>query len=119
MKKLNLTLLTTLTLLTFSACSSKPIHAPSQNKALNSVTSSTAQKEKDGAMQQSLDKWLNDEWTPIVEKDEIIKEKYKDEKRDFTLQEYVDKSEVYIRDTNSSYENSHSQKMKSMPVIGN
>ena len=41
-----------------------------------------------------------------------------DKNRSFTLQEYVDKAAVYAKEHNSSTENSHSEKMKSMPVIG-
>jgi len=113
-----LTTLISLTITTFllNACSASKTVTPSQNSALNSVTSS--HKQKSGAMQESLDNWLEKEWTPTVEKDEKIKEKYKAKERDFTLQEYVDKSEVYIRDNNSTYENSHSKKISSMPVIG-
>ncbi len=121
MKKLNTIIITILTLLTFSACSQKTSVAPSQNKALNSVTNSTAQKESNGVMQKSLDKWLKDEWTPTVEKDETIKAKNQDKTRDFTLQEYVDKSGVYIKEKESEGKTtqSHVEKMKSMPVIGN
>jgi hypothetical protein len=105
-----------LTALTLGACSSGKVVNPSQNSALNSVSSS--QKEKKGAMQESLDNWLNKEWTPIIEKDEVIKEKYSDEKRDFTLQEYVEKSEIYMKESNATTKNSHVDKINAMPVIG-
>ena len=121
MKNITLTALTVLTIVGMSACGSKELGSPSQNSALNSVTTS-GKNTKSAGMQKSLDSWLEKEWTPTVEKDKEIQKKYKDEDRDFTLQEYVDKSEAYLKDKNSTKynaENSHSQKMKSMPVIGN
>ncbi len=117
MNKLTLLTITTLSILSLTSCNSANGVNPSQNKALNSVTQAT-NKEEDGAIQKSLDNWLKNEWTPIVEKDEAIKEKNKDKSRDFTLQEYVDKSELYIKEHNSSIKNSHSEMMKSMPIIG-
>jgi len=121
MKKSHLIIIAMLTLLSISACSTTKVGNPSQNDALNSVTESGKNK-KSGAMQGSVDSWLKDEWTPSVEKDKEIQKKYKDKNRDFTLQEYVDKSEVYVKDKEVkeyNKENSHSEKMKSMPVIGN
>ncbi|WP_321777581.1 hypothetical protein [Sulfurimonas sp.] len=120
MKNLNITIITTFIILTFNACSPKTDVAPSQNEALNSITSSTVQKKNDGAMQKSLDKWLNDEWTPKTQKDKNIKAKDADKTRDFTLQEYVDKSEVYMKESKSNTKDteSHSKKMESIPVIG-
>ena len=121
MKRLNMIIVTTLALLSMSACSTTEVGNPSQNDALNSVTTS-GKNQKTGAIQNSLNNWLKDDWTPSIEKDEEIQKKYKDKNRDFTLQEYVDKSEVYVKDKNTTLyneENSHSEKMKSMPVIGN
>jgi len=121
MKKLNILIIAALTTLSTTGCTTTKVGNPSQNSALNSVTSS-GKNQKSGAMQNSLDSWLKDDWTPSVEKDEKIKAKYQDENRDFTLQEYVDKSEAYVKDKNTTTynkENSHSERMKSMPVIGN
>ena len=114
----NLTIFTIFAITAFflNSCSSTQVGNPSQNSSLNSVTSS--HKEKSGGMQESLDGWLEKEWTPSVEKDKEIKEKYSDKNRDFTLQEYAEKSTVYMKDNNSSNKNSHSQKISSMPVIG-
>lgn len=119
MKNLNIILIAILSLLSLTACSStKSDVNPSQNEALNSVTKSNVQKKKDASMQKSLDAWLKNEWTPTVEKDELIKTKNQDETRDFKLQEYVDKSEVYMRESNSTTQDSHYKRMESMPVIG-
>ncbi len=113
----NLTFLSILfsTAFFLNSCSSSKAN-PSQNNALNTITSS--HKAKSGAMQDSLDDWLKREWTPTIEKNQKIKEKNLNKSRDFTLQEYVDKSVIYIQDTNKSYENSHSKRINSMPVIG-
>lgn len=118
MKNLLTITLTTITLISLSACSSKDIANPSQNEELNSVSVSSAQKEKDGMMQTSLDKWLKDDWTPTIEKSEKIKEIEKDKGRDFTLQEYVDKAEVYQEEKRPSTTKSHVKEMNSLPVIG-
>ena len=116
MKNLTKSILLAISAFILNSCSSSNVVNPSQNNALNSVTSS--HKEKSGAMQKSLDNWLEEEWTPTVEKDKEVKEKYSDKSRDFTIQEYVDKSTIYIKDNNNSYESSHSKKISSMPVIG-
>jgi len=118
MKNLNLLSLSIITLIILSSCSSNAGIAPSQNKSLNRTTISTAGQESEDTIQKSLDKWLKNDWTPTVEKNETIKTNNKDKSRDFTIQEYVDKSEIYIDKSDSNYENSHSQKMNSMPVIG-
>lgn len=91
--------------------------APTQNKVLNSV-SPTNQEKKDGAMQKSLDTWLEKEWTPTVEQNETIKKMNEDKNRNFTLQEYVDKAGAYIKNKPKSDEPSMKEKMDTMPVIG-
>ncbi|WP_415397589.1 hypothetical protein [Sulfurimonas sp. CS5] len=118
MKNLKITIIATISILSLSSCSSNTTVAPSQNESLNSVTNSTAEKNNKGSMQKSLDSWLKDEWTPKVEKDEDIKAKNQDKERDFKLQEYIDKSEVYMKESNSTTQDSHYKKMESMPVIG-
>jgi len=62
-------------MLLLSACGSSPAVAPSQNSALNSITDSNG-KEKSGYMQQGLDSWLEDDWTPTVEQNKEIRTKY-------------------------------------------
>ncbi len=117
MNKLALLTITTFSILSLTSCNSSNDVSPSQNKALNGVTQATTYKE-DGAMQKSLDNWLNKEWTPTVEKDEKIKKINKDKNRNFTLQEYVDKAAVYSKEDNSSTGRSHLKEMNSLPVIG-
>lgn len=109
--------ITTFSLLFFTSCSSSNEVSPSQNKALKSVTQATTAKE-DGAMQKSLDSWLNKEWTPRVEKDATIKKVNEDKERNFTIQEYIDKAVVFSREDNSSTGKSHKEEMNSLPVIG-
>jgi len=48
----------------------------------------------------------------------ILQEKYKEEDRDFTLQEYVDKMIIYNSTHISDEKSSHLNKINSMPVIG-
>lgn len=58
-------IMTILTITLFSACSKVNGVNPSQNEALNSVA---GKKEKEsGYMQQTLDKWFKEEWSPAVE----------------------------------------------------
>ena len=104
-----------LTLLT--ACSQQKSTPPSQNAALNSITKSSANTSK-GSMQNSLTKWIEDEWTPTVEKNETIQKVNDDKKRNFTLQEYVDKMEVYSKESKKTQKSSHTEKLNSLPVIG-
>jgi hypothetical protein len=104
--------------LSISACSTAQSPTPSKNEALLSVTSGK-EKKKEGAMQKALDNWLEKEWTPTVEKDEEIKKVNEDEKRAFTLQEYVDKAEVYSDSKAKDKEStSHAEEMNRLPGIG-
>lgn len=47
-----------------------------------------------------------------------VQEKYQEEDRHFTLQEYVDKLEVYNNTHITNEKDSHYHKINSMPVIG-
>ena len=53
-----------------------------------------------------------------VKKQKEVQSKYKEEDRPFTLQEYVDKMSVYNATHSTDEENSHTNKLSSMPVIG-
>jgi hypothetical protein len=131
-----------LTLSFLTGCTSTPTSTPSQNSALNSISKSNAAKEKKGIMQESLDGWLQNDWTPTVEKNEKIQKKYMTEKEEvnsktiktsqkeqktrytekedkpFTLQEYVDKAEAYMEEKPNNYNESNVKKLDSLPVIG-
>lgn len=91
-------------------------------------------------MQNSLDNWLKDEWTPTVEQDSNIQKKYmkeevvvegetnttksqevkytEDKERAFTLQEYVDKAVAYQKAKPNDENSSHVKQMESLPAIG-
>jgi len=138
MKNSTKIILTTFSLVLLSGCEGSKPSAPSQNKALDAV-SPTHKTAKKGAMQNSLDSWLKDEWTPTVEKDKKIQEKYMTKKkpklvtnsdrnstnkgytenkeRSFTLQEYVDKAAVYM-DAQGQSSESNVEKLDTMPGIG-
>ena len=141
MKQLIIISQTLITLSFLSGCGTTPATPPSQNSALNSISKSNASKEKKGIMQESLDSWLKDDWTPTVSKDKNIQEKYhhksdtieqnkekntvsqtgdkkEEEESPFTLQEYVDKAEAYMKAKPNDYENSNVKKLESLPVIG-
>ena len=100
-----------------TSCSKVDGANPSQNRALSSV-SGKEEKEKSGYLQEALNNWTKNDWTPAVEKNEDIKMKNENESRNFTLQEYVDKIEVYNKEQNSTHTESHKKKISSMPVIG-
>jgi len=116
---------TTLILASFlvlPSCSTATKSYPSQNSDLSKYTSGT---QKSGPMQKRLDKWLKNDWEPRVNADKEIQKKYpqteknsvKKSERSFTLQEYVDKSGVYIKNTPDT-NNSHAKRVESLPVIG-
>ena len=76
------------------------------------------QKKKSGSAQKALDTWLQDSWTPTIEKDKKIKEVNSNKDREFKLQEYIDKIGIYLKENNSSTEESHLKRLNAMPVIG-
>jgi hypothetical protein len=110
----------TSTLIIFTACQKVDGVNPSQNKALNAI--SGKKEKKSGYMQNALNNWINNEWTPAVEKDETIKEQNKNESRSFTIQEYVDKASLYSKEKkiqkDSTPNESHFKKINNMPIIG-
>ena len=131
----------TLTLLGSSliiGCSALSSSAPSQNGALNSISSSNG-KAKDGLMQGMMNSWFKNDWTPTISQDKNIQKKYmrkdgstkvvykdgreevhyveKDDKP-FTLQEYVEKAVAYRKAHPNDYEHSNVKKLESMPIIG-
>lgn len=112
-------LITILSLTLFIGCVSKPLVAPSQNKALNSISKSNAGKKKSYYMQKETDAFLDKEWKETVGKDKEIQKKYTDkEDRNFTIQEYVDKAEVYNKKKPTNTTTSNVSKLESLPVIG-
>jgi hypothetical protein len=130
----------TLTLLGSSlitGCSALSSSSPAHNEGLNSISSSG--KTNTGHMQELMDSWFSNDWTPTISKDKEIQKKYmrkdgstktvykdgreevhyveKDDKP-FTLQEYVDKASAYRKANPNDYENSNVKKLESMPIIG-
>ena len=129
MKHQIITLHSLLIIIFLSGCTNSSQNiTPSQNSALNSISKSNAGTEKKGAMQKSLDSWLQEDWTPTVSKDKEIQKKYMQEEkskhfvdkkeRNFTLQEYVDKASAYMKAKPNDYNSSNVHKLKSLPVIG-
>jgi 16S rRNA C967 or C1407 C5-methylase (RsmB/RsmF family) len=162
MKQLNLIITSTVTVVLLLGCGNSTGVAPSQNSALNSISPTKAKS--NGYIQEGLDSWLEEDWTPTVEKNEEVRTKYMEkveieapkevtatqittkkeleenssqklsqknsleiqkevkyvEKKDKypTLQEYLDKADAYFEAQERDLENSHIEKMKKMPVIG-
>lgn len=83
-----------------TACSSQKPTVRSQNSPIDNITSAT-KTHKEGVMQRKLDNWLENDWTPTIEKNTTMQKINKDKKRDFTLQEYVDKVNAYIKEKDS------------------
>jgi len=124
MKQLTITANILFLTLLLTACAPDTEVTPSQNSALNSISNSNAHS-KNGAMQQSLNSWLKNEWEPTVKEDKKIQKKYMKkektfvEKEDsFTLQEYVDKAAVYMKAHPNDYNSSNVHKLESLPAIG-
>lgn len=124
-------------ILIFGGCSTANQPSPSQNPALNSVSKSTAAKEKKGLMQESLDSWIHDDWeknTKDFEEKKSVHEKKQEQKtvkqqeksirqrRDSSekgfLQHYVDKAVYYNEKTKKETSPSHVEELNSLPAIG-
>jgi len=67
-------ILITSALILLTACHKIDGVNPAQNKALNTI-SGIKEKKQSGYMQQALDNWIKNDWTPTVEKNEKIKRK--------------------------------------------
>ncbi|MDQ7068523.1 MAG: hypothetical protein Q9M40_11395 [Sulfurimonas sp.] len=105
--------------MTLIGCSTQTLQTPSENKALNSISKSNAKKKNSYYMQNATDSFLKNEWKEKVLEDKEIKEKYPEkENHPFTLQEYVDKVEVYSGKADANKSRSNVSKLQSMPVIG-
>ena len=116
----------------FTACHPEEEIQPSQNQVLNSISKSSAKTDK-GSMQNTLDNWLAQEWTPTISQNKDIQKKYmkkvidektgkeklvEDKNRNFTLQEFVDKRVAYNKVHPTDENGSNVHKLELMPVIG-
>ena len=105
--------------------------SPSQNKALNSISNSNADRGKNGYMQRSIDKIQKEDKSTKKTKesidnetkqkeitDSVKKEKIREKKSEdkYTLQYYFDKTATYLNSKEKT--TSHKEKMDKMPVIG-
>ncbi len=122
-----------LSLVNLLGCAPSNGVAPSQNDALNSISSSSSKKKNDYFLQKQVDTYIDDELTPTVSQDKEIQEKYMQKKVDkesgevtyedkkgksFTLQEMVDKITANRKVHPADHNNSNVHKLESMPVIG-
>jgi hypothetical protein len=135
MKQLIMKYSISLSLVIFTACSTTSDISPSDNTALNNISSSNAKNNK-GSLQGLLDNFIKDDWEPTIAQDSEIQKKYMKEVKDrnttksdkvyvekedkpFTLQEYADKRAAYVKAHPSDHNNSNVHKLEMMPVIGN
>lgn len=120
-----------------SNADSTPV-APSQNKALNSISPSTTasdEHEEHRYMQKNTNAWIENEWEPLTEGNTTTTKEdnlttvpennmtSSDDINSTGLQYYVDKAEIYFenkekRDANKTKAPSHVDKINSMPGIG-
>ena len=91
--------------------------SPTKNKALTKV-SPLNDGRADGVVQKSLDGWLQTVWTPSVDKNETIKKIDENTSRNFTIQEYIDKAGVYIKNQPKSDQPSGVENLNKLPAIG-
>lgn len=124
-------------LLILSGCSSQNGITPSQNKALNSISPSTAEKKEPGWIQRHLESWLQNDWEKRTQgfEENTSKEVATDAKKlphnatknnkkqkngddRFALQHYVDKIDYYIKHKPKSNTPSHAKELSKLPAIG-
>jgi len=91
---------------------------PSQNSALNTISPTQRNNDGNGLLQKKADNFIENDWTPTVEKNSSIKATNEDKERPFTIQEYVDKAGVYLDAQPDSNKTSHKEKMDQLPGIG-
>jgi oligoribonuclease NrnB/cAMP/cGMP phosphodiesterase (DHH superfamily) len=120
-------------------CATNATVSPSQNSSLNAVSPNTAAASKGGAMQNSLDLWLKEDWVPNSTAEEqastssLAEGTFKvstsketvvvTDEKPFTLQSYADKWKVYHENKEKMNEGkpkeaSHIETLQNMPVIG-
>ena len=120
-------------------CATNATVAPSQNSSLNAVSPNTATASKGGAMQNSLDSWLKEDWIPNSKAKITTTSSSTSEgsstasastdttvvtdEKPFKLQDYADKWKVYHENKEKMNEGkpkeaSHIETLQNMPVIG-
>ncbi len=98
---------------------------PGADIAWSSTYKKDKRTERKGAMQESLDRWMEEEWNPTFENDAEQAKKDEDANKHFTLQHYYDKRIKYLESEEEKQkasgkpkEPAHYEKMESLPVIG-
>ena len=129
----------TISTLLLVGCASNATVSPSQNSSLNAVSPNTAATSKGGAMQNSLDSWLKEDWAPNSKVGASATSSSTSEgnsavsastdttvvtdEKPFTLQSYADKWKVYHENKEKMNEGkpkeaSHIDTVNALPVIG-
>ena len=118
-------------LLIFSGCASQTVSTPSQNKALNSISKSTAKTDEKGWIQKQVDSWKQKNVKNTSQNDtentkkvytkntraSVSKEEKVSKEKSFTLQHFVDELGRY-NEKNEDSTPSHAEQLKYLPVIG-
>ena len=101
----------------------EPKKNPAADIAWSSTSKADVHNKGEGAMQKSLDTWLEKEWEPAFKGDANQTKQDKAAAEHFTLQHYVDKAGKYMdkkeaEKAGKPQEPAHYEKMQSLPVIG-
>jgi len=111
MKKLFIILPTLL----FFGCQQVNNPSPTQNDVLNSVSNSSAKKQRSGILQDGVDDWMEKSTQEKANQPRQEITKTKDEKKKGYLQNLIDETSVSDKKEETP---SHVKELESMPVIG-
>ncbi|MBE0499731.1 MAG: hypothetical protein IBX43_10960 [Campylobacterales bacterium] len=104
-------------------CSAADKNTPAANVAWSSTDKQDEKTQGKGALQQSLDKWMSEEWESSFEDDAEQAKKDEAAQEHFSLQHYVDKSKKYMdkkeeEEAGEPKKKAHHESLNSLPVIG-
>lgn len=104
-------------------CTPADKNTPASNVAWSSTDKQNEKTQGKGALQQSLDKWMSEEWESSFEGDEAQAKEDEAAKEHFTIQHYVDKSKKHLdkkekEEAGKPKEKAHHESLNSLPVIG-
>lgn len=118
--KIMLPLLSTLLIL---GCTPADKSTPGADVAWSSTDKQYEKTQGKGALQQSLDKWMSEEWESSFEDDAEQAKEDEAAQEHFTIQHYFDKSKKYMdkkekEEAGEPKKKAHHESLNSLPVIG-
>jgi hypothetical protein len=118
-RKTTLLLLSTFLIL---GCTPADKNTPAADVAWSSTNKQDEKAQGKGALQQSLDKWMSEEWDSSFEDDEAQAKEDEAAKEHFTIQHYLDKSKKYLdkkekEEAGEPKKKAHYESLNSLPVI--